>query len=61
MSASTVQVGGVERAVRPPGEGSGRRFKVRRRHLWLVPGLAVAIYANVLGQANGVGVLTLIA
>jgi hypothetical protein len=33
----------------------------RRRHLWLVPGLAIAIVANQLGEANGVGILSLIA
>lgn len=37
----------------------GRRL--RRRHLWLVPGLAIAIYANQLGNGNGVGILALIA
>ena len=39
--------------------GTGRRL--RRRHLWLIPGLAVAIAANQLGEANGVGILSLIA
>ena len=57
---TTIQVGGAEGAVRPGvGEGTGRRL--RRRHLWLVPGLAIAIVANELGKANGVGILTLIA
>lgn len=59
MSGTTIQAG-VERVVRPEaGEGSGRRL--RRRHLWLVPGLAIAIVASELGRANGVGILTLIA
>ena len=61
MSASTIRVGGVEDAARPAGEGSRRGFRLRRRHLWLVPGLAIAIYANLLGQANGVGILALLA
>jgi hypothetical protein len=61
MSASTIRVGGVDDAVRPEGEGSHRGFHLRRRHLWLVPGLAIAIYANVLGQGNGVGILALLA
>jgi hypothetical protein len=39
----------------------GTGFRLRRRHLWLVPGLAVAIVANEVGKANGVGILTLIA
>jgi hypothetical protein len=60
MSSSTIEVGGAERAARPePGEGTGRRL--RRRHLWLVPGLAIAILANELGKANGVGILALVA
>lgn len=61
MSASTIRVGGVDDGVRPAGEGSRRGFHLRRRHLWLVPGVAIAIYANVLGQANGVGILALVA
>ena len=61
MSASTIRVGGVDRPVHPAGEGSRPRFKFRPRHLWLIPGLAIAIYANVLGQANGVGIPVLIA
>jgi hypothetical protein len=58
--ATTIQVGGAERAVRPAaGERKGRRL--RRRHLWIVPGLAIAIFANELGKNNGVGILLLIA
>ncbi|HEU4571505.1 MAG TPA: hypothetical protein VFR93_02375 [Candidatus Limnocylindrales bacterium] len=49
MTATTIAT-----AARP-----GRRL--RRRHLWLVPGLAIAIVANQLGEANGVGILALIA
>ena len=41
------------------GEGTGLRLRLR--HLWLVPGLAIAIVANELGKANGIGILTLIA
>jgi hypothetical protein len=41
------------------GEGTRRRF--RRRHLWLIPGLAIAIVANQLGSQNGVGIWALIA
>jgi hypothetical protein len=37
----------------------GRRFRLRR--LWIIPGLAVAIFANSLGGGSGVGVLELIA
>jgi hypothetical protein len=58
--ATTIRVGGAERRVRPAaGEGKGRRL--RWRHLWLVPGLAIAIFANELGKSNGVGILVLIA
>jgi hypothetical protein len=41
------------------GEGTGLRLRLR--HLWLVPGLAIAFVANELGKGNGVGILTLIA
>jgi hypothetical protein len=37
------------------------RRRLRWHHLWLVPGLALAIYANHLGNMNGVGILALIA
>jgi hypothetical protein len=37
----------------------GRRL--RWHHLWLVPGLAIAVAANQLGAMNGVGILALIA
>jgi hypothetical protein len=60
MSGTTLRVGGAERAARPDmGQGTGRRL--RRRHLWIVPGLAIAILANELGKANGIGVLALLA
>jgi hypothetical protein len=35
-----------------------RRFK--RRHLWLVPGLAIAIYANGQAQLHGLGIAPLL-
>jgi hypothetical protein len=57
---TTIDVGGAERAGRTqPGAATGRRL--RRRHLWIVPGLAIAILANELGKSNGIGILTLIA
>ena len=61
MSATnTIHVSTPERAVvRPAGEAKGRRL--RRRHLWIIPGLAVAIVANQLGNDNGVSILALIA
>ena len=58
--ATTIQVGGVERAVRPAA-GEGRHRRLRWRHLWIVPGLAIAIFANELGKTNGVGILLLVA
>jgi deazaflavin-dependent oxidoreductase (nitroreductase family) len=39
----------------------GKRRRLRWRHLWIVPGLAIAIVANQLGNENGVGILALIA
>jgi hypothetical protein len=60
MSGTMIRVGGAERIAHPEsGDGRGRRLRLR--HLWLVPGLATAIFANQLGQANGVGILGLIA
>ena len=56
---TTIQVAGGEATGQVTGERKGRRL--RWRHLWLIPGLAIAIYANMLGQANGVGILALIA
>jgi hypothetical protein len=38
-----------------------RRRRFRPRHLWLVPGLAIAVSANMLGEQHGVGILALIA
>jgi deazaflavin-dependent oxidoreductase (nitroreductase family) len=48
------------RAARP-ASARVRARRLRRRHLWLVPGLAIAISANQLGNTNGVGILALIA
>ncbi len=59
MSESTIQLGGADRAAQPTGQGTRRRL--RARHLWIVPGLAIAIVANELGKTNGVGILALIA
>jgi hypothetical protein len=56
--ATTLALGSAERAIEPKVR-EGRRL--RWRHLWLVPGLAIAIFANQLGTANGVGILALIA
>jgi hypothetical protein len=50
MSATTTTVNAAR---------AGGRF--RRRHLWIIPGLAIAIAANRLGEVNGVGILALIA
>lgn len=59
-ATNTIQVGAAEQAaVLPAGETKGRRL--RRRHLWIIPGLAVAIVANQLGSDNGVSILALIA
>jgi hypothetical protein len=59
MSGTTaIQAGSAERAARP-GHGSGRRLRLR--HLWLVPGIGIAIVASEVGKANGVTILMLIA
>lgn len=60
MTAPTaVQPNIAERVASPaPVARTGRRL--RRRHLWLIPGLAIAIAANKLGEANGVGILALV-
>jgi len=59
MSGTTlIQAGGAERAARA---GQGSRRRLRPRHLWIIPGLAIAIFANQLGNANGVTILMLIA
>jgi hypothetical protein len=53
-----VRADGSQSTVHPKAS-EGRRL--RWRHLWLVPGLAIAILANQLGNTNGVGILALIA
>ena len=41
---------------------AGRRARrLRLRHLWLIPGLAIAVYANDLGGQHGVGLAALLA
>ena len=56
--ATTIELVGAESAARSK---VGERRRLRRRHLWLVPGLAIAIFANQLGNASGVGILAMIA
>lgn len=56
---TTPDVGSVAQTV--PAAGEGKRRRLRPRHLWIVPGLAIAILANELGKGNGVGILALIA
>lgn len=59
MTQTTIaRVDGAQSAVHA-NVNEGRRL--RWHHLWLVPGLAIAIYANQLGNMNGVGILALIA
>jgi hypothetical protein len=54
MSAqATIQQAGAERATR-----GGFRF--RRRHLWWIPGLAIAVLGSQLSERNGLGILPLI-
>jgi hypothetical protein len=56
--ATTILSGGADVAVRSARRG---RRRLWRHHLWLVPGLAIAIFANQLGTTNGIGILALIA
>ena len=53
MSAQTAAVTTAAQA------STGRRL--RARHLWIIPGLAITIVANELGKDHGVGILALIA
>lgn len=57
---TTIQTGTAERLAASAVPARTAR-RLRRRHLWLIPGLAIAIAANKLGEANGVGILALIA
>jgi hypothetical protein len=60
MTAPIVVPAGAAESARPTALARwGRRL--RRRHLWIIPGLAIAIAANKLGEADGVGILLLIA
>ena len=36
------------------------RRRLRPRHLWIIPGLAIAIYANGLASENGLGLVPLL-
>ena len=56
--ATTIRLGGAERGLQPQPREARR---LRWRHLWLVPGLGVAVFANQLGNANGLGILAMIA
>src|SRR5687768_10945357 len=38
-----------------------RHRRLRARHLWLIPGLAVAIYANAVAGEHGLGLIPLLA
>jgi hypothetical protein len=59
MSATTTIHVGAEHGVQTAG--TGKRRRLRWRHLWIVPGLAVAVLANRLGNEHGVSILALIA
>ena len=48
---------------RPTGTQSGKpqARRLRLRHLWLVPGLAIAVYANTLAGQHGVALAAILA
>ena len=48
-------------AARPTRTDDDRRRRLRLRHLWIVPGLAIAVYANGQAQHLGLGILPLLA
>lgn len=60
MTESTMSAGGMTAAVHGAAVAPKRR-RLRRRQLWLVPGLAIAVSANELGKQQGLGTLELIA
>ena len=63
MTETTIILSGAESAAQPKVRVSGaRRFRgFRPRHLWLIPGFGIAIFANQLGESHGVGIPALIA
>ncbi|HEU0237354.1 MAG TPA: nitroreductase family deazaflavin-dependent oxidoreductase [Candidatus Limnocylindrales bacterium] len=48
-------------AIPPAQPDDDRRRRLRLRHLWIVPGLAIAVYANLQAQQLGLGILPLLA
>ena len=62
MSGQTTALAGSASAGLAEAEAPGTTGRrLRLRHLWVVPGLAIAIFANWLGGGHEVGILTLIA
>jgi len=43
-----------------PVEGVRQGFRFRRRHLWWIPGLAVAVVASQLSERAGLGIVPMI-
>ena len=37
-----------------------RRLRLGRQHLWLIPGLAIAVYANAYAGGHGIGLVPLL-
>ena len=42
-------------ATESPLAGPSRRLRLGRRHLWLIPGLVIAVYANAQSAQHGLG------
>ncbi len=44
-----------------PAAPPWRRLRLGRRHFWLIPGLAIAVYANAYSSRFGIGLVPLLA
>lgn len=60
MTEATITPGGMPATVHGSAVAPKRR-RLRRRHLWLIPGLAIAVYANELGKQQGLAIVDLLA
>ena len=47
-------------ATESPRTATSRRLRLGRRHLWLIPGLVIAVYANAQSAQHGLGLAVLL-